>query len=153
VLTLLLTSFTTASAQGSRPQASNQKVTAGSKAPQAQIVELARALDACQVNLDHARRQLLLDVEQGKLDAEAIGLRDQKITLLTEQLADARRALDELKLAGASDAVTIKALKAEVSLLSKEVRTLKISNWLTGRLSIAMIVGALVVGFVLGSKQ
>jgi len=72
---------------------------------------------------------------------------------LTEQLADARRALDELKLAGASDAVTIKALKAEVSLLSKEVRTLKISNWLTGRLSIAMIVGALVVGFVLGSKQ
>ncbi len=149
VPTLLVMNCAIASAQGSRPQASNQKATAADKTN----AELARALDACQVQLDHARRLLLLDTEQGKLDAEAIQLRDQKIALLESQLADARHALDELKLAGASDAATIKALKEEVTLLSKEVRTLKISNWLTGRLSIGMIVAALVVGFVLGGKQ
>ncbi len=107
-------------------------------------------MNACQVNLDHAKRQLLLDTEREKLSAEAIELRDQKIKLLQDQVTDARKALEELKQAGAADQATIKALKEEVSLLNKEIRTLKVTGFLTGRLSVLMIFAAAVVGFLLG---
>lgn len=141
-LTLMLTSYVNGYAPASQQPGSKQKPTA--------LDELARELNACQVNLDHAKRQLLLDTEREKLSAEAIELRDQKIKLLQDQVTDARKALEELKQAGAADQATIKALKEEVSLLNKEIRTLKVTGFLTGRLSVLMIFAAAVVGFLLG---
>lgn len=86
------------------------------------------------------------------MTAEAVALRDEKIALLNEQLATSRQALDELKAAGTADQQQIKVLKEEISLLNKEVKTLKATNWLTGRLSMLMIFAAAAVGYLLGQR-
>jgi hypothetical protein len=99
------------------------------------------------------RRQYAFAEEQGKLDAEAIRLRDQKLALLDLQVNDTRRALDELKLAAVADQAVIQALKEQLAFMSKEIRALKVKGWLQGRLGIVLTVTALVVGFLLGSKQ
>jgi hypothetical protein len=150
VLILLLTSCATGFARASQqPKSKRSPIADSSKA----IAELSIHLDNCQLNLQHVRRQYAFAEEQGKLDAEAIRLRDQKLALLDLQLNDTRQALNELKLAGVADEAVIQALKEQTALMAKEIRALKVSGWLQSRLGLVLAGAALVIGFLLGSKQ
>lgn len=102
--------------------------------------------------MESLKRKLALKDEQHTNDLEAIRLRDEKIGLLDQQLVDAKGVIAELKLAGTADQNAIKAVREELRLADKEIRALKLQNFLTGRLGILMIFAAAVLGFMLGQK-
>jgi len=114
-----------------------------------QIEELSRLLDKTQIERDHLVREIQLRDQKEKLDAEAIKLRDDKIDLLDLQLKDAKTAIDELKAAGTADQTQIKAVKEDLRLANKEIKSLKATNWLTGRISIFLIFAAAAIGYFL----
>ena len=145
---LVLTSCTPAYAQDSRQQKSKPPPTVAE-----QLRDLERATDRLLVDLEHTRRLLELAGRKERIDAEAIALRDQKIALVELQLANAREAIAALKAAGTADATQIKALKEQVRLADREVERMRFTSGLKDKLIVGALVVGAVLGFLLGARR
>jgi hypothetical protein len=105
-----------------------------------------------QSQVDHLTRLNALKDEQHTIDEEAKRLRDEKIVAVEEQLSLARQSIAELKAAGTADADALKAVKQEVKLCESEVKKLRLTGWLQGRLGFLFLIVAFIGGVYVGAR-